>query len=310
MPERRPTLTHRLEYAGLRLVQGLVRLLPEGPSLALGAGVARLAGWLGVRRKQVDESLALAFADRPTAWRERVARAAYAHLGREVAQLLRLGALRGEVLRQRLLDRTEWGDAATAALFERIRTDAASGRGTLLVSGHLGNWEVAGAALAARGLPLDAVAVRQRNPLVDRQLRRHRDALGFGVLDRGASAVKVPAALRSGRTVALVADQHTPGGVVLPFFGHPAATPRGPAVFALRTGVPIVAGCAVARPGRPHRYQVFLERVEVPRSGDLETDVTAVTAALNRALERRIEADPEQYLWHHRRWRPHLLAAG
>ena len=307
MEERRPTVAHRLEHAGLSAVQTLVRLVPESAALAVGAGVARTAGALRIRRRQVDESLALAFGDRPAGWRARIAREAYGHLGREVAMLLRLGALRGAALREAVLAHTTWGDAATEALFAELLEAAAAGQGSVLVTGHLGNWELAGAALAVRGLPLDAVAVRQRNPLIDRELRSHRDALGFGVLDRREAATRVPAALRAGRTVALVADQHTPGGVVLPFFGHPAATPKGPAVFALRTGAPVLAGCAVVRPGPPRRYHVFLERIEVPRSGDLDADIRSVTGSFTKALERRIEADPGQYLWHHRRWRRRLL---
>jgi KDO2-lipid IV(A) lauroyltransferase len=82
-----------------------------------------------------------------------------------------------------------------------------------------------------------------------------------------------------------------------------AATFRGPALFALRTGAPLFLGVALRRSRHPQRYRIVLEEVRVEPSGDLERDVERLTAAHADALARWVRAAPEQYFWQHRRWK-------
>jgi KDO2-lipid IV(A) lauroyltransferase len=301
----RPTLSHRLEYLALRGAQLGVRVLPERVALSLCALAGVFCGGvLRIRRAQVDRNLRIAFPDRSASELRRLALASYAHLGREAGSILRfvLGGPRG--VHEGIVARTEWVGPESKRVFDWMRERNESGRGVILVTGHLGNWEVGGASMAARDLALAGVAVRQRNPLVNRMLSEHRDALGMNIIDRNEARRGVLKALEEGRTVGLVADQHVHrGGVWIPFFGRPASTPRGPAIFALRTGAPVVLGTVVRAPGWPQRYTIRLERIPFDRSGDSQRDTRALTVSFTRALERRIEETPEQYLWHHRRWR-------
>jgi KDO2-lipid IV(A) lauroyltransferase len=103
--------------------------------------------------------------------------------------------------------------------------------------------------------------------------------------------------------VAFVADQGVIGlaSTFVPFFGRPAKTPRGPAVFALRMDVPVVFAAPIRKPNG--RFSFIFERVEVPRTGDREKDIDAIVAAYTATLERWVRRVPGQYLWHHRRWR-------
>ena len=304
------SLNHRLEYLGLRLLQVAVRTMPERWAVGAGARLGRLVGGLGIRRAQVRENLVRAFPDSSAAWKRRIETGTYAHLGAEVTMLLRLGERSRADVREFVMERTSWRTEETARIFARIKADSQAGRGTLLITGHLGNWEVAGGAMAARGLPLDAVAVRQKNPLVDASLRRQRESLGIRVIDRDASPREVPNALRAGRVVALVADQHAAGGLPIPFFGHSALTPRGPAVFARRAGAAVVVGGAVAREGSPRRYEVFLEDVDAAVGAEgKDAQILEMTRSFTAALESWIRQDPSQYMWLHRRWRPAALEA-
>ena len=119
-----------------------------------------------------------------------------------------------------------------------------------------------------------------------------------------AEAVRqVPRSLRDGRVVAFVADQGVKGmaSTFVPFFGRPAKTPRGPAVFALRRDAPIVFGTVVRLPSG--RYRAILEPIEVADTGDRERDTDAVVARYTAVLERLVREYPDQYFWHHRRWR-------
>jgi KDO2-lipid IV(A) lauroyltransferase len=104
--------------------------------------------------------------------------------------------------------------------------------------------------------------------------------------------------------VGIVGDQDARGaGIFVPFFGRPASTHRGPAVFSLRFGAPAFACVARRLPGPGVRYRVSGQQVEVPRTGQLDEDVEALTAALAARLEAEIREAPEQYFWFHRRWK-------
>jgi Kdo2-lipid IVA lauroyltransferase/acyltransferase len=288
-----PSWKHRLEYALGRGAQIGVAALPQPLAERLGAGLGSLARWpLGIRRSTVRDNLRTAFPDASEAWIEETARAAFLHLGREAAAILRLSRLDAAAVRERT-SAPNW-DALVAALGER--------RGALLVTGHFGNWEVAAAGVAARGVPIEAVAKRLRNRLVDARIEEMRGRLGIATIEMSEAHRAVPRALMAGKVVGLVADQDAGGsGVWVPFFGRPASTHRGPAMFALRFGAPLFA-CATRRLPSGH-YVATLDRIPVERTGDNEADVRRVTAALAAHLEQAVRAAPEQYFWFHKRWK-------
>jgi KDO2-lipid IV(A) lauroyltransferase len=119
-----------------------------------------------------------------------------------------------------------------------------------------------------------------------------------------ADAVRrVPRVLRAGGAVAFLVDQGVVGlaSTYVRFFGRWAKTPRGPAVFALRLGAPVVYGVALRRPGG--KYLLSFEPIETEDTGDLDADVERIVHRYTAALERWIRRFPDQYFWHHRRWK-------
>lgn len=296
---KKPTLAHRAEYAAFRLVTLLLGSVPEAVAIRVGELLGLLAGsMLRIRRTTVDRNLALAFPDATPDWRRRVARNSYRHLGRESIMTLRMSRMTTEDVRCRTRIRG----------LETVRGALAAGRPVVILTGHLGNWELAGAALAARGIPLSAVAVHQANPLFDGYLNRTRARLGMHVLGRGGSVAPVVRSLREGRAVAFVADQSVRrGAVFVDFFGVPAATSRGPAVLALRTGALVVVGTLVRERGGDG-YAADLCPIDASGAGGLEDGVERLTAAYALALQRLVEAFPDQYFWMHDRWKRRLPA--
>jgi KDO2-lipid IV(A) lauroyltransferase len=292
----RISLSHRIEFLAFRGVLVLLRALPERWALELGATLGWLVGSVArVRRGVTDENLARAFPDRDRSWRDRVARASYRNLGREAVAMFLFAGESAE----RVLARTPEARGVEGML-EAVR----AGRGLILVTGHLGNWEMAGGAAAARGVPLAAVSARQANRLFDDALVRSRERLGVTTIRRGNARREVLGALRAGRVVGIVADQDArERGVFVDFLGTPASTARGPALFALRSGAPVFLGLCVSVPGAPGRYRCEVEEVTFERSGDLDEDVRRLTAAHAAALAERVRREPEQYFWQHRRWR-------
>lgn len=295
-PESVVRLRHLAEYVAFRSVLACSRLFPERCALAMGAGLGWFAGTvLRIRRRVTDENLAHAFPERHRTWRRRVARASYTHLGREAVASFRFSQESAERIRARTADPIGM-DAVLSAV--------ATGRGAILVTGHLGNWELAGAAVAARGVSIDAVAVRQANRLFDEILTQNRASLGINVISRNDAPRELLRSLRDGRVPGLLADQHARGsGVFVDFLGRPASTPRGPAVFALRAGVPLFLGTCMPHPRLSGRYLCEVEEIRAERTGNLEQDVRHLTEVYTAALAARIRQRPEHYLWQHRRWR-------
>ncbi len=290
-----PPLVHRLEHAVFRLARGVASVVPERVALGSGALLGRtIASAVRLRREDVDRHLAWAFPEAHPSWRRRVARASYAHLGREAAVLLRADRWSPEVIRER----------ARMVGFEAFREAIMAGRGVVLLTGHLGNWEIGGAAIAAHGVSLDVVGKGMSNRRFQDDLFAMRARLGMRVIEMGDASREALRSLGAGRVVALLADQQAHrGGVLLPFFGRPASTARGPALFAIRSGAPVFVGFALRDPGAAARYTVTFDPLPFPRSGDADADALGLLGAYGAALEGAIRLAPEQYFWQHRRWK-------
>lgn len=288
----RVRLRHRVEYAAFRAVLGGSGRLSDAGAAGMGAMLGRLGYPLGIKRDVVADNLRIAFPERSDEERERIARASYEHLGRETMMMLRLATMSRESLIERT--RTVNEDAARAAI--------ARGRGVVVVAGHLGNWEIGAAMMAARGYRVDVIAKRTGNPLFYDAVLTARERLGVGVIDFQRATRQALQSLRAGRSVAFAADQHAGrSGLWVPFFGRPASTYRGPALMALRTG----AAMFLSIPLRlaDGTYEITLEPIAVERTDDMEADVLRLTRAYTARLEAAVRANPEQYVWQHRRWR-------
>ncbi len=294
-PPVRATPGHRLQDLLIRSVEGAVRLLPEGLVTRLGGAMGWLVGGaLRIRRGVVEANLRQAFPDRDPAWIGRTAGSSYVHLGREGVAILRLG---------KLGPREVWERTEVEGI-EHLREPLSHGRGVVLLTGHLGNWEIGGAAMAVREIPIDVVAKRQNNPLFDARMNRTREALGMRVIDRDGGTKHILRSLGEGRVVALVADQNVRhAGVFVDFFGRPASTARGPALLAMRTGAAVVFASAIRLPGSRARYRIRCVPLAPPTGSDPEAGTRDLLRRYLAALEDDIRSAPEQYLWAHKRWK-------
>jgi len=187
--------------------------------------------------------------------------------------------------------------------FEEV-LDASKAAGVLLLTGHLGSWEMAGASIPPRGLNLEVVVKRMANRRFGEALFGAREGFGMSIIDMEEAPGGVLRALQRGNPVAILADQNARrSGLFVPFFGRLAATPRGPALFALRSGAPVFLMFAIRDPGWTQRYTVTFSRLDFTPSGDRKQDLVRLTRRYLEALEEAIRRAPEQYFWHHRRWK-------
>ena len=274
---------------------GLCAIVPEVLADRAGAALGWVVARVGRPRWEVvREHLQTAFPEAGERWRRDIGRRSYAHLGAEAVALFRLAGMGRAQVRERT--RVTGLGVVESAVRE--------GRGVIILSAHLGNWEIGGSALVARGFPLDVVVARQRNELFDRHLTRSRERLGFGIIPRNEGRRGVLAALKAGRLAGILGDQDARrAGVFVDFFGRPASTARGPAVLALRSDALIVTLFAVRLPGWKPRYHVHLEALEGTAATGRAARVAAITQAYTTRIEEYVRRYPDQYFWLHKRWK-------
>lgn len=286
-------LSHRLEYAGYRLLTAVANALPERTADRTGAWIGRLVERIGIRRQVALENLRAAFPEQDAAWIRRVLRASYEHLGREAISILRLPRIPPD----RWLERIRYPEEEMAA----VRRALERGRGAVIVTGHIGGLEAAARTLTALGFTLHAYFQRMANPYVDAEVARTRAAIGIQLIDRGRGVGPGVQALLQNHLVAVVADQDARShGVFVPFMGRPASTFRGPAIMALRANAPIFFGFA-KRDG--DGWLGGVREVLVPRDGDPDDVSQRMVAEYTARLEAVVREAPEQYFWQHRRWK-------
>jgi KDO2-lipid IV(A) lauroyltransferase len=280
-------------YLMMRAALAGAAVMPRAVALACGAALARAARAMGMRRAVTDANLGVAFPELDPRARAQLARRVYAHFGRMAVDSLRLSA-RGP---SAVVPHVSGGDCVRL-IEERLPR----GRGIIVLTGHLGNWELAGAYVAARGYRLAAVVKPPSNPWVARHADSVRRSLGIETIPMPEARTGVARALAENRVVALVADQGAVRSTVFaPFFGRPTRTPVGPGLFAARTGAPILFGALVAQPGGGYRLEgeVLAESVE----GDADAVIQDVAERFRERLEALVRRYPDQYLWTHRLWK-------
>jgi KDO2-lipid IV(A) lauroyltransferase len=289
------TLRDALEYAGLRAGLAVVEWLPEQPSYALARGAMRLAYRVDRgRREAALANLRIAFPERSPEEQQRIARASYAQLADHLVDVLRAhGTSDAELLaRFELVGR------------EHFDTARARGRGVIALLPHLGSFELLALVAPALGIPCCVVTRPLSNPRADALLRARRGERGTRVLAHRNVARECLRALARGEALAILNDQYTRRrrGVFTPFFGLRASTSPGPAWLALRSGAAVLP-LHLERLARDRHRVVCGPELRLETTGDLRSDVLRVTAQMNAALEALIRAQPEQWIWSHRRFR-------
>jgi Kdo2-lipid IVA lauroyltransferase/acyltransferase len=298
MAKKRSRIADYLVYLIIRFVIAILQALSYNLACRLAEGLAWLAWKLDKRHRLVAlENVTQAFGDNLSLMqRERLVRDVYRHFCRIIIEMVHLG---------RRLHPCNW--RSTLELTDgRVLVDVMlSGRPLLLVTGHFGNWELAGYILGLLGFHTYAIARPIDNPFLDAYLRTFRERTGQRILTKNDDFDQIQHVLAKGRVLATLGDQDAgQRGVFVPFFGRPASTHKAIALLALEYDVSLlVAG--TPRVGEPMRYQVQIEDVIHPADhrADRDGGLVGITRRFTAALERLITRHPEQYFWLHRRWK-------
>jgi Kdo2-lipid IVA lauroyltransferase/acyltransferase len=179
------------------------------------------------------------------------------------------------------------------------------GKGVLVLTGHLGAWELSSFYHSLAGYPMGMVIRRLDNPLVDAMVNRIRCQHGNRVLHKDDFARGLLAAMRGGDTVGILMDTNMtpPQGLFVPFFGIEACTASGLARVALKTGAAVLPGFLLWEDSERQYVLHFYPELALTSTGDAEADTADNTARFTAVLEEAIRQYPSQWLWMHRRWK-------
>ena len=188
---------------------------------------------------------------------------------------------------------------------EHFHKAKAQGRGVLVLTGHLGAWELSSFVHSLLGEPMGMVIRRLDNPLVDRFVNDVRCQHGNRVLHKDDFARGLITAMHRGEAVGILMDTNMtpPQGVFVPFFDTPACTGSGLARIARKTGAAVLPGFLLWSDEERRYILRFGEQILLVKTADAEADAIANTAIFARVTEDYIRQYPEQWLWLHRRWK-------
>lgn len=289
-----------LDFGVYLMVRGIVCIIQSIP-LETACKLSRLLAWLVHRmdrrhRRVADENLRHAFAGRLTEpHRQKLVAHVYRHFCQLLIEIIHL---------PRRLHIRNWRRYVLLKDARRFVDCLLSGRPLLVVTGHFGNWEMAGYALGLLGFRTYAVARPLDNPYLDDYLRRFRERTGQTILAKRGDLYQMQHILSEGGIIATLADQDAgQRGLFVDFFGRPASTHKAIALLALEHRVPLLVMMA-RNTGEPLRYEVAAEDLILPEDYEGQPDaIRAITQRLTSALERGVRRAPEQYFWLHRRWK-------
>src|SRR6266481_585249 len=289
-------MRYRLEYLPVWLVARLMRVLPRFlvRALCMGLGMVVYAVHGRLRRTGL-RNLAIAFPGRSVKEKKRILRGLFLSLGRQLAECC-------------LFPRYTRHNASPVATYDGFENFAGAlerGKGVLLLTAHLGGWEIGSFVHSLHGYPINVVVRPLDNPYIDTLVDHYRTLHGNRTVSKQNFARALLSCLRRGEVVGILMDTNMtpPQGAFVDYFGVPACTATGVARVALHTDAAVVPAFTIWDKALG-KYKVrFDPALNLIRTGNDEADAVANTAAFTKVIESYATRCPEQWLWVHRRWK-------
>lgn len=297
-----PSFIDRLEYLIFRAALAVCGAVPLQWSLRLGGLLGEIFYLCDVRDRRIAlKNLAMAFPEQSRAEHQRTLRATCRNLGRMAFEIAHFPLLTRDTIDQfvQVENPQRWAEVVARA----------RDRGTVILTGHYGSWELLAYACGLLGQPVTLIHRSMRNRLVDRGIMELRAPAGTQSIPKRAAAKEALRRLKARALVAIPVDQNQVHrlGVFVDFFGVPACTTAGPARLALLTGAPIVP-VFIVRDGESARHRiVVLPDVEQADTGDRAADIVTTTQRCSAVFEQMVRAHPDHWIWFHKRWKSRPL---
>ncbi len=289
---------HVIYYAASALI-GFLGFLPFRWMGFLGRVFGLLVFKLAKKeREKTVRNIRLGYPDMTWLQAEKFAQSVWIRLGWNLFEVARWMPMSQEEVVSQVVRVEGW---------EHMENALGRQKGVIIVSGHLGNWELMGAYFASK-TPTVAVAQKLYDPRFDDLVTWMRsEKLKIPMIKRGLALRGILEALKSNNAICALVDQDTGNdGVFVPFFGKAAWTQSGVARIAYKTGAALVPAFVVR--GEDGRFEMHVEReIEVPRTGDAEKDILETVRRYTEVIESYVKAHPDQWMWMHERWKTRQL---
>jgi KDO2-lipid IV(A) lauroyltransferase len=273
-----------------------VQALPIETCERLAGLLATVFGdWLRIRGRIVEDNLRHALPNLSDYQRRDLTWRMWRHLFLLVAEVAHA---------PRKIHETNWRQYVRLNGSRRLIRMLVDDRPLLLVSGHFGNFELAGFVLGILGFPTYTVARALDNPHLDAFVNRFRGATGQHIIPKNGGYDQILAVLGQGGTMAFLADQYAGSkGCWVDFFGRPASAHKAIALFALDNNARLVVGSS-RRLEKPLEYELVLEGVADPQSlPPQQCGIRELTQWYTSTIEAAVRRHPDQYWWLHDRWK-------
>lgn len=297
MPKKRSDPIDRLAYLAMRLLSMVMHWFPVNTNLRWARGLGFV--WYRLdhkHRARALANLANCFPEMTTSQRQRIAQRSVQHMFMLAVEVL---------FTTRLVRLETWRDFVEIENFRQtLALLVDRNRGLILLTGHYGNWEILGYVLATLGFETTSVARPLDNPYLSDWLFGVRERQGQKMIGKFGATEEIVQLLDNHRVVAFVADQNAGSkGIFVDFFGRKASTYKSIGLLAMQYETPIVIGYARRLNDRFH-FRVSVQDVIFPEDWKMQDDpLRYITQRYTRAVEDFVRAEPDQYLWTHRRWK-------
>jgi Kdo2-lipid IVA lauroyltransferase/acyltransferase len=296
MPKHLSFTTRWGQYLAARLAVMGLTALDVNVCLDAAAGIGGLMHRVDKRhRKRASAHIRMAFPELSDAKLDKLVLESFEHFMQLIVEVCHT---------PRLVHRDSWSEHVTVNYMGKSIALMNAGRPVILLTGHVGNWEMLGTLMAVLGYRMEAIARPLDNPLVNDWLMGIREKRGTKIITKWDATDRMLSVLNDGGSLGFIADQNAGDkGMFVPFFGRLASTYKSIGLLAISQNTPIVCGYA-QRVGRGFHYEMGTTDVIMPDEWEAQPDpLYYVTARYMRAIEAMVRANPPQYLWMHRRWK-------
>lgn len=288
-----------IEYIIVLILMKVLSILPYRVVSDIGGVIGIMGYYLDSRHRRITQNnLARAFPDLEEKLVINLAKMAYKNLGRSAAEAIYLATKNPAYIHKFL---NKW---ITIEGKDNLSTETKKGNGVIYLTGHFGNWELMGISFGINDSPYNVIVRPLDNPKINNILLTLRGITGGKIMPKKNVLRDVLRCLKKGEALAILIDQNTSRelGVFVNFFGTPAATNKGPAIIAMKSGASVIPTFLI-REGKYRHRLIYGEAVNLCKSGDKEKDIYANTALFTKILESYILKYPDHWFWMHQRWK-------
>lgn len=281
-----------MSYLLAKIFFSTVKHLDRNKNVKFGEGIGSLFWKLGYRKKVILKNLDIAFPKESLEWKLDIGKKSLQNIGRiltefpKVPDYVKTGYIENifQIIKGKDLLETEGGK--------------------ILISAHIGNWELAGAGLAYNYDNIYDLAFRLRNKKLNDLITSIREKSGIKIIFHDQPLKNFIKALNQGKIITFLADQNALAhrGIFVDFFGLEASTVVFPAKLAIKYNKPVYFAYSYYDL-KTYKIYCEIESIEFEKTGNQEKDIKNLVQAYTKKVEKVAKKHPDQYFWVHKRWK-------